>query len=218
MMSRLVRTEFSTILKSPKSKKFKPHNDVVQFNSLKGLVKKIIHFLSDVFKNFPYEFGECVPLLNFPHKPRRISPCHNLMQPNRKRKQTFAQKTHENLLSRVDKRHGLINNRTPLSEERFLDSSMVEQPAVNRQVVGSSPTRGAKNNQWRKNHCSRLTETPSHAIGWAFSYPYAGKGLRRFRHPPPRSLFRRRDSGGQSQPSRFLPLAEKTAANSRTLC
>ena len=105
------------------------------------------------------------------------------MQPNRKRNQTFAQKTHENLLSRVDKRHGLINNRTPLSEERFLDSSMVEQPAVNRQVVGSSPTRGAKKNQWRKNHCLRLTETPSHKNGWAFSYPTVIKHLRRFCHP-----------------------------------
>ena len=29
-------------------------------------------------------------------------------------------------------------------EEKILDSSMVEHPAVNRRVVGSSPTRGGK--------------------------------------------------------------------------
>ena len=35
---------------------------------------------------------------------------------------------------------GRENRSTPI----FLDSSMAEHPAVNRRVVGSSPTRGAK--------------------------------------------------------------------------
>jgi len=39
---------------------------------------------------------------------------------------------------------------------------------------------GAKNNQWCKNRCSRLTETPSHENGWVFSYPTVIKHLRRF--------------------------------------
>ncbi len=32
-----------------------------------------------------------------------------------------------------------------IESRKFLDSSMVEHAAVNRRVVGSSPTRGAKN-------------------------------------------------------------------------
>jgi len=59
---------------------------------------------------------------------------------------------------------------------------------VNRFVQGSSPCRGAKNNQVRKNALFKLTETPSHANGWAFSYPTVIKHLRRFRHLPAGSL------------------------------
>ena len=43
----------------------------------------------------------------------------------------------------LKKRVFIINTRFVFYLEIFLDSSMVERTAVNRDVVGSSPTRGA---------------------------------------------------------------------------
>jgi len=51
----------------------------------------------------------------------------------------------------------------------------------------------------------KLTETPDQTTGRAFSYPYAGKGLRRFRHPPPRSLFREPPTAHRLQPWMVAP-------------
>ena len=63
---------------------------------------------------------------------------------------------------------------------------------------------------------SKLTETPDHENGRAFSYPVAHKGLRRTRPHGPRSVFQTASTCG-GEPMRSPPHAESNAPNSLTL-